>query len=236
MSLLEITDLRARYGEFQALSGVSLSMEEGGVLAVVGANGAGKTTLLKTIAGIVPVAGGSVVFDGHDLAPLAAHQRTRLGIAVTPEGRRLFPNMTVEENLLVGGHTRRPGVWGLERLYDTFGVVGDIRARLGRHLSGGQQQAVAICRALMSNPKLLMLDEVSLGLAPVVVDQIYATLPTITEQGTTVLLVEQDAGHALAASDHVVCLLEGRTVLSGPSDQVSRADLASAYFGLAPSH
>ena len=153
-------------------------------------------------------------------------------MALIPEGRRIFPSLSVEENLRVGAFARRPGPWDLASVYDLFPLVSDRRNRMGGHLSGGEQQATAIGRALMSNPRLLLLDEASLGLAPVVVKHIYNAIPQITARGTTVLLVEQDLGQALQVSDRVQCLLEGRTVLEGAAAQVTRQEIADAYFGL----
>jgi branched-chain amino acid transport system ATP-binding protein len=232
MTLLDVTDLDVHYGDFQAIYAVSLTLAEGESLAVIGANGAGKSTLLKSIAGQVLASSGSITFDGTDITRLAAHRRVRLGISLTPEGRRIFPSLTVEENLLVGAHVRRPGPWDLAAVYDAFPLVSERRTRLGAHLSGGEQQAAAIGRALMSNPRLLLLDEVSLGLAPVVVEQIYDALPAITAQGTTVLVVEQDVNQALRVADRVQCLLEGRTALEGVPGELDRDRIAHAYFGI----
>ena len=232
MTLLEVHGLVVRYGHFEALHGIDVHVDAGEVLAVIGANGAGKSTLMKAVAGILPPAEGSIVFDGDDVSRVTAPRRVRRGIGLTPEGRRIFPSLTVEENLLVGGFSRRPGPWGLRTVMDAIPLVGDIRGRLGHTLSGGEQQATAIARTLMSNPLLMMLDEVSLGLAPVAVEAVYAALPAITSQGTTVLVVEQDVHHALAVADRVQVLLEGRTVLEGDSHEFSRDQLASAYFGM----
>jgi branched-chain amino acid transport system ATP-binding protein len=232
MTLLDVTDLDVHYGDFQAIYAVSLTLAEGESLAVIGANGAGKSTLLKSIAGQVLASSGSITFDGTDITRLAAHRRVRLGISLTPEGRRIFPSLTVEENLLVGAHVRRPGPWDLAAVYGAFPLVSERRTRLGAHLSGGEQQAAAIGRALMSNPRLLLLDEVSLGLAPVVVEQIYDALPAITAQGTTVLVVEQDVNQALRVADRVQCLLEGRTALEGVPGELDRDRIAHAYFGI----
>lgn len=232
MTLLSITGLDVHYGDFQALYSLDLSVAEGETLAVIGANGAGKSTLLKAIAGLVIPSGGDISFDGTSIASMPPHKRVPLGIALTPEGRRIFRSLTVEENLLVGGHSRRPGPWNLAAVYEAFPLVAERRDRLGVNLSGGEQQAAAIGRALMSNPRLLLLDEVSLGLAPVVVEQIYAALPTITGQGTTVLVVEQDVNQSMRVADRVQCLLEGRTVLEGAPRDLSRSQIASAYFGI----
>ena len=232
MSLLTVSGLDVHYGDFQAIYGLDLSLEEGETLAVIGANGAGKSTLLKAIAGLVPPTNGEIAFDGTSIAALPPYKRVPLGIALTPEGRKIFPSLTIEENLLVGAHTKRPGPWNLTTVYDAFPLVADRRDRLGTNLSGGEQQAAAIGRALMSNPRLLLLDEVSLGLAPVVVEQIYAALPAITSQGTTVLVVEQDVNQSMKVADRVQCLLEGRTVLEGAPADLSRDQIASAYFGI----
>lgn len=231
-ALLSIERLTVHYGDFEALHGIDLTIDDGQSLAVIGANGAGKSTLLKAISGLVPPTTGTIAFDGQPIGSMSAHKRVKLGIALTPEGRRIFGSLTVEENLQVGAHTRRPGPWSLAKVYEAFPLVADRKDRLGVHLSGGEQQAAAIGRALMSNPRLLLLDEVSLGLAPVVVEQIYAALPSITSTGTTVLLVEQDVNQALKAADKVQCLLEGRTVLSGAPHELSRAQIATAYFGI----
>lgn len=232
MTLLHVDSIDVHYGDFQAMYGLSLSLSEGETLAVIGANGAGKSTLMKAIAGLMIPTAGTVTFDGADITKMPAHKRVPRGIALTPEGRRIFPSLSVEENLLVGAHVRRKGPWNIEMVYEAFPLVADRKDRLGFNLSGGEQQAVAIGRALMSNPSIIMLDEVSLGLAPVVVQDIYAALPKIAAQGTTVLLVEQDVNHALAAADRVQCLLEGRTVLEGAAGSLTRDQIASAYFGI----
>jgi len=231
-ALLEVEQLVATYGDFTALHGLDVRVEEGETLAVIGANGAGKSTLLKAIAGLMATRSGQVRLAGERIDELPAHKRVRRGVALTPEGRRVFVSLTVEENLLVGGHARRPGPWDLRAVYDAFPLLLDRRTRRGGFLSGGEQQACAIGRALMSNPRLLLLDEVSLGLAPVVIADIYAALPTITGRGTTVLIVEQDLSQALAVADRVQCLLEGRTVLDAPASSVTHEQVAAAYFGL----
>jgi branched-chain amino acid transport system ATP-binding protein len=232
MTLLEVDAIDVHYGDFQALYGVSVEVAAGETLAIIGANGAGKSTLLKALAGLMSPTTGSIAFEGRDVTVMPSFKRVGLGIALTPEGRRIFPSLSVEENLLVGGHTRRKGPWNLASVYEAFPLVADRKDRIGIHLSGGEQQAVAIGRALMSNPSLLLLDEVSLGLAPVVVEQIYAALPAITSAGTTVLVVEQDVNQALKVSDRVQCMLEGRTVLEGPAGSLTRDQIATAYFGI----
>lgn len=231
-ALLEVTDLEVRHGDLRAVQGVSLSVAEGEVLAVIGANGAGKSTLLSAVTGLLRPSAGQVRFAGDDVTRVRPHLRVRRGISMVPEGRRLFGSLTVEENLRVGASAKRPGPWDLEAVYELFPLVAERRARRAGAMSGGEQQATAIGRALMSNPRLLLLDEVSLGLAPVVVKQLYAALPEITGRGTTVLLVEQDVRQAFAVADHVHCMLEGRTSLEGRSDQVSMEQVSAAYFGV----
>lgn len=231
-ALLEVRDLEVRYGDFRAVQGVTLTLHEGEVLAVIGANGAGKSTLLNAVTGLLRPSGGHVRFDGDDITQVRPHRRVRAGISMVPEGRRLFGSLTVEENLLVGASAKRPGPWDLRAVYDLFPLVAERRARRAGAMSGGEQQATAIGRALMSNPRLLLLDEVSLGLAPVVVKQLYDALPAITGKGTTVLLVEQDVRQAFAVADHVHCLLEGRTSLEGRSAEVSMEQVSAAYFGV----
>jgi branched-chain amino acid transport system ATP-binding protein len=232
MTLLAVESLDARHGLLQAVRQVSLSVEEGETVALVGANGAGKTTLLRAIAGAHRPAGGRIVFDGADITAVPAHRRVRLGIALVPEGRRLFPGLTVEENLLTAGGRGRPGPWNVERVLEAFPLLQPLRKKMAATLSGGQQQAAAIGRALMSNPRLLLLDEVSLGLAPIAVDSVYASLRSLIEGGTTVLLVEQDLARAMSAATRVVCMLEGSVVLEGATKELTREQITAAYFGL----
>jgi branched-chain amino acid transport system ATP-binding protein len=231
-SLLAVTDLDAHYGDFQALFGISVTVDRGGVLAVIGANGAGKSTLLKSIAGLMPSKPNAIRFEGNPIGDLPAHQIVARGIALVPEGRRLFPSLTVEENLLIGAQSGRPGYWTLARVHQLFPILAERRSVPATSLSGGQQQMVAIGRALMSNPTLLLCDEISLGLAPTIVRDIYARLPEIIASGAAVVIVEQDIGQALAAADHVVCLQEGRVALEGRAGTVTREAIASAYFGV----
>ena len=233
MTLLSVDGLEACHGLLPAVRGVSLALAEGDKLALVGANGAGKTTLLRAIAGAHPVTAGAVRFDGVDVTGLPAHRRVALGIALVPEGRRLFPDMTVLENLLVAGRRGRPGPWNVEAVLDAFPLLRPLRHRRAAALSGGEQQATAIGRALMTNPRLLLLDEVSLGLAPLAVDAVYASLARLIATGATVILVEQDLGRGLAIADRVVCLLEGRVVLDGAAAGLTREQVTEAYFGLA---
>ena len=231
-SLLEVRALTAFYGDFQALFGVSLGVARGEVVAIIGANGAGKSTLLKSIAGLMPARRDAVVFDGEPIGDLPAHRVVARGIALVPEGRRLFPSLTVEENLRIGGQIRRPGPWSLERIYELFPRLAERRGFPSMALSGGEQQMVALGRALMSNPRLLLCDEISLGLAPVVIREIYARLPAIVADGVSVIIVEQDIVQALAAADHVYCLQEGRVALDGAPATLTRETIAAAYFGV----
>ncbi len=231
MSGLAIRDLDVGYGDFQALFGVSLDLAAGETVALVGANGAGKTTLLSAIAGALRPRRGSITVDGQDIGHLPGYQRARAGVVLVPEGRRLFASLTAEENILVPATRRAAGPWTLEALYDLFPLVAARRSHRAATLSGGEQQAVAIARALAANPQILLLDEVSLGLAPTVVDAFYALLPRIQASGMSILLVEQDIDRALAVSSRVACLLEGRVVLSAGSATVDREALISAYFG-----
>jgi len=230
--LLEIADLDAFYGDFQALFGLSLAVRDGDVVAVIGANGAGKSTFLKCIAGLMPARANSIRFAGEPIGHLRADAVVARGIALVPEGRRLFPSLTVEENLLIGGRLRRPGPWSLKRIYELFPTLAERRRLPSTSLSGGQQQMAAIGRALMSNPRLLLCDEISLGLAPIVIRDIYAGLPQLTAEGVTLIVVEQDIVQALAAARHVCCLQEGRIALQGPPASLTREAIAAAYFGV----
>ncbi len=232
-TLLRADGLGARHGLLQAVRGVSFGVAPGEVVALIGANGAGKTTLLRTIAGAHPPAEGRIEYDGADLAGVPAHQRVRRGIALVPEGRRLFPELTVEENLQVAGRRSRPGRWTMATVLAAFPALGPLRGRPASTLSGGQQQATAIARALMTNPRLLLIDEVSLGLSPKAVEEVYACMTVLRESGTTVLLVEQDLSRALAVADRVICLLEGRIVLDSTTAGVTRDEVVTAYFGFA---
>jgi branched-chain amino acid transport system ATP-binding protein len=232
MALLDVVGLDAHYGDFQALFDVTLHVAEGETVSIIGANGAGKSTLMKSIAGLVGPTAGAVRFDDTSLDSVAPHARVALGISLVPEGRRIFPSLSVEENLMVGAHLGRPGPWTRQRLYDAFPLLANLASRSGGRLSGGEQQLLAIGRALMANPRLLLLDEVSLGLAPIVVRQVYAAVPAIRAEGTTLLVVEQDVNQALAVADRVYCLLEGRISLEGEPGRLSRDAITEAYFGL----
>jgi branched-chain amino acid transport system ATP-binding protein len=230
--LLEVRGVTAHYGQFRALCEVSCQVAEGDVYAIIGANGAGKSTLLRTIAGLHQPTTGAILFDGTDVTGERPERRLARGIALVPEGRRLFPSLTLEENLLVGSSYARPGHWTLPRIYELFDWMPRRRVQLAAQLSGGEQQAVAIGRALVSNPRLLLLDELSLGLAPVVVRRIYGLLPELLGTGVTVLLVEQDVSQALHVASRIHCLLEGRTTLEGSPQGLSAERIESAYFGL----
>jgi branched-chain amino acid transport system ATP-binding protein len=233
MSLLSVERLDSRHGLLHAVREVSLDVGEGETVALVGANGAGKSTLLRTIAGAHRPSGGRISFDDRDITRLPAHQRVKLGIALVPEGRRLFPELTVEENLRVATAAGRSGRWTVDEVIEAFPLLRPLRDKRAASLSGGEQQATAIGRALMTNPRLLLLDEVSLGLAPVVVEDVYRSLKLLIEAGTTIVLVEQDLTRALGVASRVVCMLEGRVVLEGGAGELSREQVTSAYFGLA---
>lgn len=232
MTLLAVKDLDCRYGLLQAVRGVSFDLASGETVALIGANGAGKTTMLRSIAGAHRPHAGRIVFDGTDVTNLSAHRRVAAGIALVPEGRHLFPGLTVEENLRVASVRRRAGRWNVRSVLEVFPMLGPRLKVHAANLSGGEQQAVAIGRALMSNPRLLLLDEVSLGLAPVVVDSVYRSLKEIIGEGTTVVLVEQDLTRALKFASRVLCMLEGRIVLRGEAASLDRDAVVSAYFGL----
>ena len=232
MSLLELDDVSTGYGSFQALFNVNLRIEEGETHAIIGANGAGKSTLLRTICGLLRTDDGKVRFDGRPIGQMPPHKRVGLGISYVPEGRWIFPSLTVNENLMVGAHSRRKGTWTMDKVYELFPLLSRLRQRQALSLSGGEQQALSIGRGLMANPRLILLDEVSLGLAPVVVEKIYEAMPAIVGSGTTVLLVEQDVGQALKFADRVTCMLEGRLVLEGTPGEISHEAIFAAYFGV----
>lgn len=230
--LLEVTGLNAFYGDFQAVFGVDLHLDAGETLAIIGANGAGKSTLLRAIAGQLPVRREAVRLGGQPVGHLPSHTVAHLGIALVPEGRRLFQSLTVEENLKIGADAFEPqGYWSLERVFALFPVLKERRAEAATALSGGQQQMVAIGRALLSNPRVLLCDEISLGLAPVVIRDIYAVMPEVRGGGTSVIVVEQDISRALAIADRVYCMMEGRMTLQGRPGDLSRDVIHAAYFG-----
>ncbi|MCZ3374471.1 amino acid/amide ABC transporter ATP-binding protein 2 (HAAT family) [Rhizobium sp. ERR 922] len=232
MSILSIRNLDVRHGLLQAVRGISFDLSKGEVLAMVGANGAGKTTLLRSIAGAHLPAAGQILLDGEDVTAVPSHRRIARGIALVPEGRRLFSQMTVEENLQLGTSAGREGDWTIERIFDAFPNLKPRRYAKTGHLSGGEQQATAIGRALMSNPDILLLDEVSLGLSPLVVDRVYDQLQGLLSSGTTIVLVEQDLARAMSVASRVICMLEGNIVLDRPANGVTREEVTRAYFGL----
>jgi branched-chain amino acid transport system ATP-binding protein len=230
--MLTTHNLTAFYGDFQALFGVDIAVDTGEIVAVIGSNGAGKSTLLKAIAGLIRADNDAVRFEGRPIGGMPAHRVLALGIAMVPEGRRLFPSLSVEENLMLGGYRARPGPWNLARVYELFPVLGQRRRLPSTSLSGGQQQMVAIGRALMSNPRLLICDEMSLGLAPIVIKDIYESLPALAGEGVTLIIVEQDVGLAMQVSNRLYCMQEGRVSLSGRSGDVTREQVSAAYFGV----
>lgn len=232
MTLLEVAGLDVFHADLQAVFGLDFTVAEREAVALVGANGAGKTTFLRALVGLIDSKRGSVRFDGGDIVKMPAERIARLGLGMVPEGRMLFDTLTIEENLLMGQVSRRPGSWTLRRVYDLFPVLQERRNHMPRQLSGGQQQMVAIGRALMCNPRLLLCDEISLGLAPVMVEQIYGAFADIRSEGTALVLVEQDVKRAASASDRIYCLLKGRVSLSASARDVGLAELTHAYFGM----
>jgi branched-chain amino acid transport system ATP-binding protein len=232
MTLLEVDALDQFYRDFQALFGVTIAVEEGEVVAIIGANGAGKSTLMKTVAGLLKAPADRIWFDGRPIGGQAAYARVRAGISLVPEGRRVFPSLSVEENLLVGAWGNRTGPWNLRRVYEVFPMLERLAGQSGSVLSGGEQQALAIGRALMANPRLLLLDEISLGLAPIVVKRLYETVPMVAAEGTTIVIVEQDVTQALRTANRAYCFLEGRVSLQGRPEELTRERIAAAYFGV----
>ena len=230
--ILAIHALDAHYGDFQALYAVDLTLDEGEVLAIIGANGAGKSTLMRSISGLMWNAAEQIRYRGNPIGALRADQVAERGIALVPEGRQLFPSLSVEENLLVGGQLGRAGPWSLEAVYELFPILEERRSMPSTALSGGQQQMVAIGRALMANPDLLLFDEISLGLAPVIIKSIYEALPGIIGRGMSAVIVEQDISKALSVSSRFYCLQEGRVSLDGSSGEVPREAISRAYFGI----
>ena len=229
--LLKLRSLDAFYGDFQALFGASLNVMAGEVVAVIGANGAGKSTLLNCVAGLIPSRREAILFDGEPIGDVPAHAVVGRGIALVPEGRRLFSSLSVEENLLIGGQLGRTGPWSLSRIYELFPALWERRYAPSALLSGGEQQMVAIGRALMSNPKLLLCDEISLGLAPIVVRELYARVPSILAEGSSLVIVEQDIVQALRVANRIYCLQEGRVALTGSAATLTREAISAAYFG-----
>jgi len=232
-ALLSTHDLKAFYGDFQALFGINFEIGSGEVVALIGANGAGKSTFLKSIMGVIGVAHEMVSLDGQSTGGSPPHSMVAKGVSIVPEGRRLFTGMSVEDNLRVAIDHAAGGAntWSLGRVYDLFPILKEKRSDLVQSLSGGQQQMVSIGRALLNQPRVLLCDEISLGLAPKVINEIYEVIPSISEAGTAIVLVEQDVGLAKKASDRLYCILEGRVMLTGRSADISREDISAAYFG-----
>jgi branched-chain amino acid transport system ATP-binding protein len=231
-TLIETHALTAHYGDAQALFGIDFTLRAGEVVAIIGANGAGKSTFLKALTGLVKCARDAVRFKGQPVGSMTPGAIVRMGLAMVPEGRRLFPSLSVEENLLMGAFSRRPGPWTLERLFKLFPILEQKRHSPATSLSGGQQQMVAIGRALMGNPDVLLCDELSLGLAPIVIKEIYEAMPALIREGMSLVIVEQDVSVAQRVSQRVVCLQEGRVSLEGPSDALTREQISRAYFGV----
>lgn len=231
-ALLATRNLESFYGDFQALFGIDFEIAQGEIVAIIGANGAGKSTFLKTVAGLLKAKRDAVTFEGEPIGGMPTGKIVQRGVALVPEGRRLFPSLSVEENLLMGAYAKRPGPWNLDAVYGLFPILAEKRRNPGTALSGGQQQMVAIGRALMSNPKLLICDEISLGLAPIIVKEIYDALPSVCAGGLTVIIVEQDVSVAQRVSNRLYCLQEGRVTLSGASQALSREQISQAYFGV----
>lgn len=229
--LLEIQGLNVFYGGFHAVHGIDLTLKQGEILSMIGANGAGKSSTLKAIVGQVPRATGAMLYDGRDIGGWTTPQRVSNGIAIVPEGRKLFPTLSVEENLRVGGFSGRKGPFDIKAVFELFPALAERRRQLASQLSGGQQQMVSIGRALMMNPRIILFDEISLGLSPKIVGDIYAVLPKIRERGVSMLLVEQDISRSLGIADSFVCMLEGRIALDGQPGQYTREQIAESYFG-----
>lgn len=230
--ILKIQNLEAYYGDFQALFGIDCEVNQGEIIAIIGANGAGKTTLMRAITGLLKSQPEMVQWQGSPVGALRADQVAGLGIAMVPEGRQLFQSLSVEENLKIGGQAGRTGTWSLDTVFELFPILKERRNVPSTALSGGQQQMVAIGRALMSNPDLLLFDEISLGLAPIIIKTIYDALPNIVGDGMTSIIVEQDIAKAMSVSDRVYCLQEGRVSLEGDVKSISREDISHAYFGV----
>ncbi len=230
--ILQTKGLEAFYGDFQALFGIDFEIHEGETIAIIGSNGAGKSTFLRSITGMLKTQGQDIQFLGKPVGGATAHSLVKQGLAMVPEGRKLFPSLTVEENLMIGAYGRSGSDWTLETIYDLFPILKERRHHGGTELSGGQQQMVAIGRGLMSNPKLLLCDEISLGLAPIIIKDIYEAVPKIKATGATMIVVEQDINQALAVADRVYCFQEGRVSLTGTPTTLTKDEISAAYFGL----
>ena len=235
MRLLEVRGLDAFYEDFQALFGVDFGIDEGETVTIIGANGAGKSTFLRAVTGLVKLSADLISYRGSSIEDMPPAAIVGLGIAMVPEGRRLFPSLSVEENLVIGGYGNRPGIWDLQKIYELFPRLHERRRVPATSLSGGEQQMAAIGRALMANPELLLFDELSLGLAPIVIRDLYATLPVIRSEGVSMIVVEQDISQALAVANRVYCFQEGRVSLTGTPSDLGRQEIVEAYFGRAES-
>jgi branched-chain amino acid transport system ATP-binding protein len=231
VTLLRVRALSAFYGAFQALFDVSLDVAEGETVAVIGANGAGKSTFLRALAGVLPVPPGAVELAGQSVGGWPSPALVELGVVLVPEGRRIFPSLSVRENLLVGAYRGRPGPWTVERVYGLFPILGQRRDQPGTNLSGGEQQMLAVGRGLMANPRLLLVDEISLGLAPLVVKTLYRALEAVKTEGTTLVVVEQDVSQVLAVAQRVYCFRKGAVALAGVPAGLTREQISAAYFG-----
>ena len=230
--ILETKNLNAYYGDFQALFEVSIDLFEGEIISIIGANGAGKSTFMKAVTGLIRKVENDINLKGNSIKNLRADEIARKGIAMVPEGRKLFPSLTVEENLLIGGQINRLGPWNLNSIYELFPDLYDKKDMPSNLLSGGQQQMAAIGRALMSNPEILLFDEISLGLAPIIIKNIYQNMPAVVKDGMSAIVVEQDISKALEISNRVYCLQEGKIALSGVSKKLTREEISKAYFGM----
>ena len=235
MALLEVKDLEVYYGVICALKGISFEVNEGEIVTLIGANGAGKTTTMQSIMGLISARSGNVTYDGHDITKLPCHKIVNLGMAQVPEGRRVFQELTVYENLLMGAYTQKDRAQikkDIEEIYDKVPRLGERSAQIAGTLSGGEQQMLAMGRAMMCHPKLLMLDEPSMGLSPLLVDQVFSMIKEFHANGTTILLVEQNAGKSLAISDRAYVLENGRIVLSGTGAELMQSEeVKKAYLG-----
>ena len=235
MALLEVKNLEVYYGVICALKGISFEVNEGEIVSLIGANGAGKTTMMQSVVGLIPKKSGSVMFDGHDITKTPCHKIVELGMTQVPEGRRIFQELTVYENLMMGAYSMKDQQKfkeDLESIYTRFPRLAERRSQIAGTLSGGEQQMLAMSRALMSHPKLLMLDEPSMGLAPILVDQIFSIIKELNETGTTILLVEQNANKALEIADRAYVLETGSIMLSGTGAELAHSDeVRKAYLG-----
>jgi branched-chain amino acid transport system ATP-binding protein len=231
-ALLETRDLKVFYDDFQAVFGIDFQVEEGETVAIIGANGAGKSSFLKALSGMVRTSPDSILLEGKPVGGKPAYEMVKSGVALVPEGRRLFPSLSVEDNVRIGadGKSGDRG-WTYESICDLFPILRERASQLAPTLSGGQQQMVAIGRALISNPRVLLCDEISLGLSPAAVKDVYAAIREIKKRGTTIVIVEQDLNAALDAADRIYCFLEGRVSLSGQARGSDRAEILKAYFG-----